>query len=182
MTTVEIKEGQSDRCTDSRIVQCLSSPAGRVARVVGGVLLIAGGLLVVRGKPGLVLVAIGVAPLLSGVLVITLAGSVITLAGSVITLAGSVITLAGSVISLAAIWAGIGRKRRKPIPRLPAVIDANVVSGFGTSESPKIVGMPWSSKNCATRSFIRRMKSTIRPDRGAFFEPRARLLPAAAVQ
>ena len=67
MMTINMEEEQADNCTDSRIVQCLSSPAGRVARIVGGVLLIAGGLLVIRGKPGLVLAALGVAPLLSGV-------------------------------------------------------------------------------------------------------------------
>ena len=66
--TIKLEEEQSDRCTDSRIVQCISSPAGRVARVMGGVLLIAAGLLVVRGKPGLLIAAIGAAPLLSGVL------------------------------------------------------------------------------------------------------------------
>ncbi len=66
--TIKMEEPTPDRIADSRIVQCISSPAGRVARVMGGVLLIAAGLLVVRGKPGLVLAAIGVVPLLSGAL------------------------------------------------------------------------------------------------------------------
>jgi len=66
--TIKMEERKEDRCAHSRIGQCLASPVGRAARVVGGVLFIAGGLLVVRGRPGLIIAAMGVPPLLSGVL------------------------------------------------------------------------------------------------------------------
>ncbi len=47
-------------------VKFMASPAGRITRIVAGLVLIALGLLVVHGVGGIVLVVVGLLPLLAG--------------------------------------------------------------------------------------------------------------------
>ncbi len=55
--------------------QFLSSPVGRLLRVLIGSVLIAIGLWIVQGTVGVVLVIVGIAPLLAGLLDICLIGA-----------------------------------------------------------------------------------------------------------
>ena len=66
--TVKMEQQKAGPCAHSQFVQCMSSPAGRVVRVVGGVMAITGGLRIVRGRPGSVIAAMGIVSLVSGVL------------------------------------------------------------------------------------------------------------------
>ena len=64
--TVQIEEQKPNWFATSRLGQFFASPAGRVARIGGGLLLIGTGLLLVSGIAGMVIAAIGLVPLLAG--------------------------------------------------------------------------------------------------------------------
>lgn len=49
------------------LIGFLASPAGRVVRIVAGLVLIGIGLLVLQSLPGIILAVIGLVPLLAGV-------------------------------------------------------------------------------------------------------------------
>jgi hypothetical protein len=47
-------------------VKFMASPAGRITRVVAGIVLIALGLLVIKGTGGIILAVVGIVPLVAG--------------------------------------------------------------------------------------------------------------------
>jgi hypothetical protein len=48
------------------LVKFMASPAGRITRIIAGIVLIALGLLVVHGVGGIVLIVVGLLPLVAG--------------------------------------------------------------------------------------------------------------------
>jgi hypothetical protein len=66
--TILIEEQKPNWFASSRLGQFFASPAGRAARIVGGLLLIGGGLLLVGGIAGMVIAAVGLVPWLAGAL------------------------------------------------------------------------------------------------------------------
>jgi hypothetical protein len=47
-------------------VKFMASPAGRITRIIAGIILVALGLLVVHGTGGIVLIVVGLLPLVAG--------------------------------------------------------------------------------------------------------------------